>query len=189
MHSMEQRLLKAGAVYSQLYHIWKSKILSIRLKLRVYCAAVVSIAMYGCEGWILDQKAMDRLAAWNCRKLVGFSGFGFREEYQAPEVDLVGLVRLRRLRYVEHLLKAPEDYLPRRVAVAELEAFPTVGREGGLFMDVPRFEKLDISALVWCVLTKERWEWWVDRIGYKWRSALVRKHECRRIDNSNTLGI
>ena len=64
--------------------------------------------------------------------------------------------------------------------MAELEAFPTVGRPGGIFMDMPKFAKLDISALVWCVQTKERWSWWVDRIGYRWRTALVSKHEAKK---------
>ena len=75
------------------------------------------------------------------------------------------------------LLRAHESYLPRRVAIAELVAYPTVGRPGGLFMDVPEFERLDIEALVQCAWETQRWNKWCNRFSVEWAKAVLAKHE------------
>ena len=166
-------------MYNKLHHIWHSKILSTRIKLDIYSAAVVSVLIYGCEIWVLDKAALDKLRAWNCRKLVVISGFDFREEYLAPEVDVAGAVRTRRLLWAGDILTAQEDFLPRRVAVAELNTFQSLGRPGGLFMDMPEFRNhTDIDGLVQIILNKPVWRRWVDRIGVEWREALLKKHMC-----------
>ena len=179
--AMESRMMKADVVYRSLRHVWHSKILSTRLKLDIYTSAVVSVARYGCECWDFGESARKRLGAWNCRKLVSISGFSFKEEYAAPEVDLVGMVRAQRLEWAGHLLRAEESYLPRRVAVAELERFQSIGRPGGLFMDMPEFQKhTDIDGLVQIALNRERWRWWVQRFHREWGEKLIRKHSIEK---------
>ena len=56
--------------------IWKSRGLSINLKVRLLRATVFSIATYGCESWTMtknDRKKIDAFEMWCYRRLLGVS--------------------------------------------------------------------------------------------------------------------
>eukprot|EP01048_Picozoa_sp_COSAG05_P006444 COSAG05_NODE_417_length_10026_cov_189.415634_4_plen_66_part_00 len=46
-------------------------------------------------------------------------GAAVRAQHRNPEVDLVGILRARRLRWLGHVLRMPEERLIRRVEEAE----------------------------------------------------------------------
>jgi len=74
------------------------------------------------------------------------TGREIRDEYCVPSFDLVARVRARRLRWAGHLLRASEEYLPRRVAVAQLESDLQWGALSGtasIFQDAPDGFELD----------------------------------------------
>ena len=66
------------------------------------------------------------------------SGREIKEEYTEPMLDVLAGIRARRLKWARELLRRPEEFLARRVAIAELTEYPPLGRPGGLFMDAPR---------------------------------------------------
>ena len=49
------------------YSVLNSKSLSVKLKLRLYEAAVCSILTYGCETWVLTDKVMTKINGANSR--------------------------------------------------------------------------------------------------------------------------
>ena len=137
---VEARMEKAAVRFSMLCQIWKSSELSVALKLRLYAAAVVSVLIYGCEAWQMTEGLCKKLGAWNARRLAFVTGREIRDEYCVPSFDLVARVRARRLRWAGHLLRASEEYLPRRVAVAQLESDLQWGALFGttsIFQDAP----------------------------------------------------
>jgi hypothetical protein len=139
----EARAEQAANRYRQLGNIWNSSGLSVGLKLRLYEAGVISVLVYGCETWDLTEKAMTWLGAWNARRLAMITGREIREEYKDPAFDLVGAVRARRLKWAGELLTREETFLPRRVALAELERYGGKGHPGGIFMDAPKGVSVD----------------------------------------------
>ena len=66
------------------------------------------------------------------------TGKEIREEYRQPSFDMLGCVNARRLKWAGQLLRAPEDFLPRRTALAELERYEGSGQPGGIFQDAPK---------------------------------------------------
>ena len=73
--------------------------------------------MYGCEAWWLVELMMRSLNGWNLRCLHLINGRSYREEAVEPSLDLVALVRARRLRWLGHVLRAEESYLLNKVVV------------------------------------------------------------------------
>ena len=52
---------KASGAFNQLNNIWKNKNISIKNKVRIYIAAVLTILTYGCEIWNTTQVQTRRL--------------------------------------------------------------------------------------------------------------------------------
>ena len=99
---------------------------------------MISVLVYGCETWNMTEKAMTWLGAWNARRVAMITGREIRDEYKDPVFDLVGAVRARRLKWAGELLTREDSFLPRRVALAELESFGGIEHPGGIFMDAPK---------------------------------------------------
>ena len=116
------RMDQAADRFRQLGSVWNSSELSVQLKLRIYEAGVYSVLAYGCECWDLTERAGTALRAWNARRLAMITGREIREEYLEPLFDLLGYARARRLKWAGQLLRADVSFLPRRVAIAELES-------------------------------------------------------------------
>jgi hypothetical protein len=134
----EERMEQAADRFRQLGNIWNSSELSVGVKLRLYEAGVYSVLAYGCECWDLTEKAGTALRAWNARRLAMITGREIREEYLDPSFDLLSRARARRLKWAGQLLCAKESFLPRRVALAELERTGGQGQPGGIFQDAPK---------------------------------------------------
>ena len=78
------------------------------------------------------------MRAWNARRVAFILDKEIREEYKTPTFDLVARIRARRLKWAGELLRREVTFLPRKVALAELEAYPPRGQAGGIFMDAPK---------------------------------------------------
>ena len=52
----------------------------MELKLRIYVAGVVSVLVYGCECWDLEE-CTGMIQQWNARRLALISGREIRDEY------------------------------------------------------------------------------------------------------------
>jgi hypothetical protein len=152
---------QAADRFRQMGSLWNSSELSRGLKLRLYEAGVVSVLAYGSECWDITEKAASAVRAWNARRLAMITGREIREEYKTPSFDLLGCVRARRLKWAGQLLRAPESYLPRRTALAELERYGGQGQPGGIFQDAPKgvtvkeLVELAKSQTLWGVLVAE----------------------------------
>ena len=86
------------------------------------------------------------------------------EEYLEPSFDLLGCAsaRARRLKWGGQLLRAEETFLPRRVAMAELERTEGRGQPGGLFQDAPK--GVSVEELVELAGMKQEWGKLVGRV-------------------------
>jgi hypothetical protein len=158
----EDRMELAADRFRQLGNIWNSSELSVGVKLRLYEAGVYSVLAYGCECWDLSEKAGTALRSWNARRLAMITGREIREEYLEPAFDLLRCARARRLKWAGQLLRAKESFLPRRVAMAELERTGGEGQPGGLFQDAPK--GVSVEELVELACMKQEWGKLVGRV-------------------------
>ena len=155
----EARMEQAADRYRQMGNIWNISELSEGLKLRPFQAAVVSVLVYGCECWDLSEKASTALRAWNARRMTMITGRDIREEYLTPSFDLLCCIRVRRLKWAGQLLRAKESFLPRRVALAELERYDGMGHPGEMFQDAPKH--LEVDDLIVMARDKQAWGKWI----------------------------
>ena len=141
--------------------IWVDKALRLTLKLRLLVAGVLSILCYGFESWFFTGRLAAKLKAWMARALAHLTGRTVEDEYRVPTVDLVLWLRMRRLRWLGHVLRQPEQRLTRRVVLAlhseQLERCGAPDPEGVL-MDAPAHRTVD--ELVALAEDKDGWRAW-----------------------------
>ena len=136
----------------QLNQVFSSGI-SFGLKLRLYKAAVCSLFTYGSEAWHLDEKTAAALNGANTRCLSRISGKSIHEEasVRTRTFDLVGSIRKRRMKWLGHILRMPNERLVKHAARRQYE----MAREGNLFADTPQHLSYDELEAV----TQNR-KWW-----------------------------
>ena len=119
----------------KLRHILRSPDLGIKLKLRLYEAAVLSILVYGCESWLLDKKAMKILNGANSTMLSSFTGKTIRQEAtpSSTSLNLIYKLRVRRHKWLGHIIRAGPD----RLIYQAVEHQNYLKLKGRLSMDAP----------------------------------------------------
>ena len=159
LHAVEVRLRVASARFGKLHHIWSSPTLPTSLKIQLYSAAVCSILTHAHEAWKLNADVVRKLRGWNGKHLAIITReeledpedpelfrSSIRLQTRQPEFDLVALLRVRRLRWVGHILRQPESFLTRRVLMQFNTIYPEGYPEGSLLMDAPPHDR--VSELV-----------------------------------------
>jgi ribonuclease HI len=162
-YDIEVRMARARSVFGSMRHIWNNSDIPERLKIQLYKAGVCSVLTYAHETWTLNEATCRRLNGWNCRCLVKITGKEYREEATTPTFDLVTALRARRLRWLGHILRMPEERLIRQVALrqgtpATNKAIPA----GGLFMDAP--EHSTVPELLAIAGDREKWRAFVNKL-------------------------
>ena len=97
-------------------NIWKSRDLSIELKLRLLRATVFSIARYGCESWAptKNDKRIEAFELWCYKRLLRVSWKDKRtnnwmlEKIGSPLI-LRDTIRKRKLSYFGHIMRREES--------------------------------------------------------------------------------
>ena len=107
-HDIKERVAKAMSRCGKLRHVLDSPTLCLKLKLRLYKAAVCSLITYGCETWCLTPEVLRRLNGANSTMLARFSKKTIPQEARpmTTSYNLVRAVRVRRLRWLGHILRA-----------------------------------------------------------------------------------
>lgn len=97
--------------------VFCSKSLPIRLKTNIFEAACISILLYGCESWVINQKMSNTLNSFatNCyrimlgiKKLDKISNEAVYSKVSRNQLALQ--VQQRQLRFVGHSLRRPENH-------------------------------------------------------------------------------
>ena len=132
----------------QLRHVFGSAI-SFKLKMKIYKTAVCSLLTYGCEAWDMDVQTMAKINGANARLLSRFTGKDAHAEASEAtrSFDLVQAIRLRRFRWLGHILRMSEGRLVKLAARTQFERQSA----GGLFMDLPSYMSYDeVQKLARC---------------------------------------
>ena len=91
------------------------------------------------------------------------TGRSYREESVDPSVDLVALLRARRIRWLRHVLRAEESYLLKKVVVGYVKGKAEGGYpDGSILMDSPH-HRTDEELLA-LAQDREAWKLQVKKI-------------------------
>ena len=125
----------------QLCHMLTSIKISIKLKLRLYEAAVISILSYGSETWDLDALTRRMLNGVNSLMLAWFTNKPIRSEVRevSTSFNIIHKIRVRRLRWVGHILRMGPNHLTYQA----LKVQNSLVNDDNLLMDVPPHNSID----------------------------------------------
>ena len=131
---MYQRMNIAIERFSSMNHIWQDHRLSQSMKLDLYEKSVCSVFAHGSEAWTLKPAIYRAVNGFNSRCLHRITKRSYREEATEPTLDLVRALRQRRIRWLGHIMRMPEDRLLRRTVAGVAENGPPYP-SGSLLMD------------------------------------------------------
>ena len=145
------RLGFASSRFKQLHHIWSDVSLPLKLRLQLYTSSVVSILTHSFEAWKLTDAVIRKLRGWNGRCLaIIVTGKCEQDEIKLqtsqPVFNLVNHLRVRRLRWLGHILRLDESRLLRRVLLKFNFIYPDGYPEGSILMDAP--DHVEIRDLI-----------------------------------------
>ena len=133
LHDLRRRVALAMSRCGQLRHVIDSDI-PTKMKLEIYKTAVASTLCYGNEAWRLDEASIAKLNGANARCVSRITGRTNHEEAspRTRTYDLVYAVRLRRFKWLGHILRMPDN----RLVKLALRVQHKLDLPGNMFMDV-----------------------------------------------------
>ena len=80
------RIGKAASVFGRLVNIWKSKNISLAVKIRLYESLVISTLLYGAESWPLSVTQMKKLEAAHHKFQRRLLGITYRDKVRNEHI-------------------------------------------------------------------------------------------------------
>ena len=122
--------------------MWGDNSLTLKLKLQLYTSGVCSILTHAHEAWKLTDDVCRRLRGWSGRHLALVTSGTVDADHiklqtKKPVRDLVAMLRVRRLRWVGHVLRMDETRPERQILLAYNAIYPDGYPEGSVLMDAP----------------------------------------------------
>ena len=136
----------AQAIFSSYSHIWADNRLPLSMKLRLYQGAVCQSFTHACESWEITEDVARTINGFNSRCLHIISKKDYRETATNPDVNILLLIRQRRMRFLGHILRMEPSRLLRRTLIAYCHGGELVP-PGSLLEDCPRMLLDDLATL------------------------------------------
>jgi hypothetical protein len=131
---VRRRTRIAATVFSSLWRIWDSSVLSTRLKLHLFSSLVRSILLYNGECWALTRHDLNLLEKFHFRCLKRLTGrargfspqqdavdkASYKDVYRTAQVSCIeAILREKRMRWLGHLIRSPDEDLSRQCLFTE----------------------------------------------------------------------
>ena len=160
--AVEVRMAKAKSRFGKMHEVWRSPILPLKVKLLLYQHAVVSLLVHGHEAWDLTPELQTKLNGWNARSVAIITGRSIQEEAgrRGQTFDLVSHIRVRRLKWVGHVLRMEDPRFVKQAlkVVFEKKQSGDLHRRGSVLMDVPKCSSFsELVALAGAHLDHPEW--------------------------------
>jgi len=151
-YPIEVRLAKAATRFSELHNIWRSETLNLKVKLQLFESGVCSMATHAFEAWKLNDSNINLVKLWAVRRLSFITGNSFRAEWRYPSLDVISIIRVRRLQLLGKVLRMDECRYMRKAILALRKPYP----KGSILMDAPRHDTT--SQLIAMAEDAEAWQ-------------------------------
>ena len=112
----------------------------------VYSSVCISILLYGCEAWTIYRAHIRSLESFHIRSLQKILGLTWADRVphvnilqSAKSTSIESLIIKRQLRWVGHVIRMPENRLPKQLLSGELsEGKRSVGGQKKRFKDLSK---------------------------------------------------
>ena len=107
----------------QLRQCFDSESISLRVKLNIYKAAVMSLMTYVNEAWTLNTECMAKINGTNARCLSRITGKTVHQEAseRTQTFNIIKALRRRRFKWLGHILRMDEDRLVLKAVKVQYE--------------------------------------------------------------------
>ena len=125
---VQNRIRQASASFGKLrVRVFTNRDLTINTKVRVYVPSCLSILLYGSESWTLYRQQIRRMEAFHIQCLQCMLGITWRDRIpyanilqMANTTSIESMIIARQFCWVGHVIRMPENCLPRQVLYGEL---------------------------------------------------------------------
>ena len=130
--------------FKEIEHILTDRNTLLGWRLQYYVTGVLATALHNVGCWLLNPKAQRRLNGTNSRLLAKMTGRAVCDEVRVPTLCVVQWARVKRVRWLGHILRESELSL---VKAAVLQSYER-GEVGTLIDEAPPFRSFaHLSAL------------------------------------------
>ena len=169
-HEIDKRIAKSSGTMSKLNNkVWQNKHLTVKTKMKVYQACIISTLLYGSESWTTYSKQENRLEAFHMRCLRRILGVTWEDRItntavlnQANMTSIHSLLCQRRLRWLGHVHRMEDGRIPKDILYGELASgHRPVGRPVLRFKDVCKrdLKAAEINLSSWKEYASNRDDW------------------------------
>ena len=117
-HKIKRRLFLGRKVMTNLDSIFKSRDVTLSMKVRLVKAMVFPVVIYGCESWIIKKaecRRIDAFELWCWKRLLRVPWTAKRSNQSilkeiSPEYALEGLMLKLKLQYFGHLMRRADSF-------------------------------------------------------------------------------
>ncbi|XP_059049895.1 uncharacterized protein LOC131844918 [Achroia grisella] len=167
---IDSRIGKAATMFGRLStRVWYNKYLTIKTKMVVFQASILSILLYGAETWTTYAKQESRLNTFYMRCLRKILGISWRDRVTNERIleiaqlpSLTAFLKQKRLRWLGHVHRMEPSRLPRRVLLGAIaNAKRDVGRPLLRFKDCAKRDMatFQIDHRSWEKLATNKSDW------------------------------
>ena len=142
---IDKRIWKAASTLARLTaRVWTSPKLSVKTKMAVYNACVISTLLYGSETWTTYAGQERRLNSFHLRSIRRMLGISCQDKVTNADVlsraslpTMYTMLRQRRLRWLGHVRRMEDGRIPKDILYGELAlGRRTTGRPHLRYKDV-----------------------------------------------------
>ena len=141
---VENRISHASSAYYRLRRrVFHNHNLSLTTKIKVYDAVCLSALLYGSEAWTLYARQLKLLEAWHIKSLRSMLRISWWDRVthsdilkRSHSISIESNLSRRQLRWVGHVIRMPDERLPKQVLYGELsEGLRSAGGQKKRFKD------------------------------------------------------
>ena len=147
--------------------VWSQSSISVKTKMQIYEATVLSVILYGCETWTCTDKDYKRLNIFHTKRLRAILGkrkdeISNKNLYSRTRSGpLENKIRKARLRWAGHVRRMEDKRIPKRVLFGELVEGKGKGEPRSNWLKCLEEDcmKVNIPYGRWTGETKNRQKW------------------------------